>query len=116
MSRATARARWAALRRRSRTARGCPRTLRAPTTVSRIRSADGQGFRDGHRGSLDMIAGARRASAADVVADVVRPEIRALSAYAVSKADGLIKLDAMENPYALPDTVRSRLDRALSRV
>ncbi len=34
---------------------------------------------------------------------LIRPEIRALSAYAVPPADGLIKLDAMENPYRLPD-------------
>ena len=63
-----------------------------------------------------MIAGVRRASAADIIADVVRPEIRALSAYQVARAEGLIKLDAMENPHALPEAVRSRVDRALSRV
>jgi histidinol-phosphate aminotransferase len=34
--------------------------------------------------------------------DWVRPEIRALSAYHVPAASGLIKLDAMENPYAWP--------------
>ena len=33
---------------------------------------------------------------------VLRPEIRALSAYHVPPAAGLIKLDAMENPYAWP--------------
>lgn len=36
----------------------------------------------------------------------IRPEIRALSAYHVADASGLLKLDAMENPYALPDAVR----------
>jgi histidinol-phosphate aminotransferase len=55
-------------------------------------------------------------SAADLVAAVVRPEIRALSAYAVAKAEGMIKLDAMENPYALPAAVRMRLGEALARV
>ena len=34
--------------------------------------------------------------------DWVRPEIRALAAYHVPDATGLIKLDAMENPYAWP--------------
>jgi len=34
---------------------------------------------------------------------VVRPEIQALSAYHVSDATGLIKLDVMESPYRLPD-------------
>jgi histidinol-phosphate aminotransferase len=36
----------------------------------------------------------------------VRPEIRALSAYHVADATGLIKLDAMENPYTWPDALR----------
>lgn len=36
----------------------------------------------------------------------VRPEIRALSPYAVPDATGLIKLDAMENPYTWPDALR----------
>jgi histidinol-phosphate aminotransferase len=45
--------------------------------------------------------------AAERVAEWVRPEIRALSAYHVPDASGLIKLDAMENPYAWPDALRS---------
>jgi histidinol-phosphate aminotransferase len=35
----------------------------------------------------------------------IRPEIRALSAYHVPPAAGMIKLDAMENPYRWPETV-----------
>ena len=58
----------------------------------------------------------RTCSAAGFVASVVRPEIRALSAYAVARAEGMIKLDAMENPYALPAGVRTRLSEALARV
>jgi histidinol-phosphate aminotransferase len=53
---------------------------------------------------------------ADFVAATVRPEIRALSAYAVARADGLIKLDAMENPYPLPPAVRSKLAAAVENV
>ncbi len=34
--------------------------------------------------------------------DILRPEILALSAYHVPPSTGLIKLDAMENPYGLP--------------
>lgn len=37
----------------------------------------------------------------------VRPEIRALSAYHVPEAEGLIKLDAMENPYTWPEGLRA---------
>src|SRR5438132_4282143 len=58
----------------------------------------------------------RAPSAAGFVAAVVRPEIRALSAYAVARAEGMIKLDAMENPYALPAAVAARLGDALARV
>jgi len=59
---------------------------------------------------------AQRATVADVVASVVRPEVRALSAYAVSNAAGLVKLDAMENPYPLPESIRGRLAAALAQV
>jgi histidinol-phosphate aminotransferase len=37
---------------------------------------------------------------------IVRPEIARLSAYHVPDATGLIKLDAMENPYGWPDDLR----------
>ncbi len=46
------------------------------------------------------------ASISDKVAKLVRPEIRALKAYHVPDAAGLVKLDAMENPYAWPDDVK----------
>ncbi|MDB5814624.1 MAG: histidinol-phosphate transaminase [Rhodocyclales bacterium] len=38
--------------------------------------------------------------------DLVRPEIMALSGYHVPPAAGMIKLDAMENPYHLPEALR----------
>ena len=41
----------------------------------------------------------------DKVAQWVRPEVRALSAYHVPDATDLIKLDAMENPYHWPDAL-----------
>ena len=41
-----------------------------------------------------------------LVTQWVRPEIRALSAYQVPPATGLIKLDAMENPYTWPAALR----------
>jgi histidinol-phosphate aminotransferase len=37
---------------------------------------------------------------------VVRDDIRALSSYHVPDSAGMLKLDAMENPYALPDDLR----------
>ena len=36
------------------------------------------------------------------IARLIAPEVRALSAYAVAESAGLIKLDAMENPYPWP--------------
>jgi histidinol-phosphate aminotransferase len=41
-----------------------------------------------------------------LVENWVRPEIRALQAYHVQPATGLIKLDAMENPYTWPEELR----------
>jgi histidinol-phosphate aminotransferase len=64
-----------------------------------------------------MTDGGRAVLAEETVARVVRPEIRALSAYAVAKSGpAWVKLDAMENPYPLPDTVKARLSAALARV
>jgi histidinol-phosphate aminotransferase len=56
----------------------------------------------------------------DALTTWVRPEIRALTAYPVPSASGLIKLDAMENPYALPESLRepwlaALRDQALNR-
>ncbi len=42
---------------------------------------------------------------------LIRDEIRALAAYHVPDASGYVKLDAMENPYALPDTLRAEIAR-----
>jgi histidinol-phosphate aminotransferase len=42
------------------------------------------------------------------MSDLIRPEIKALSAYHVADAGGMIKLDAMENPYGLPDDLIAR--------
>lgn len=46
-------------------------------------------------------------------AGVLRPELFGWSAYHVADSAGLIKLDAMENPYALPDAIQAELARVL---
>lgn len=46
----------------------------------------------------------------------MRPEIQALKAYHVPDAEGMVKLDAMENPYPLPEALRRELAGVLSRV
>ena len=49
-------------------------------------------------------------------ASLVRPEILALQAYHVPAAEGLIKLDAMENPYTLPPDLAAELGQRLAAV
>ena len=46
----------------------------------------------------------------------IRPEIRELSAYHVPDATGLVKLDAMENPYQLPAALQQQWLDGLSSV
>jgi len=45
---------------------------------------------------------------------VIRDEIRALTAYHVQSAEGMVKLDAMENPYRLPDGLRREIGEAVA--
>ncbi len=47
---------------------------------------------------------------------LVREEIRALTAYHVASAEGLVKLDAMENPYRLPAALARALGERLAQV
>jgi histidinol-phosphate aminotransferase len=52
----------------------------------------------------------------DPVARRIRADIRALQAYAVQDARGMVKLDAMENPYALPAHLQQALGQRLGQV
>lgn len=55
----------------------------------------------------------------DIEADIarwVRPEIRALTAYQVPDASGLVKLDAMENPYVWSPALREEWAAQLEQV
>ena len=47
---------------------------------------------------------------------LVRPEVLGMSAYHVAEAAGMVKLDAMENPYPLPEPLRRELAQVLARV
>ncbi len=47
---------------------------------------------------------------------LVRPEVLAMAAYHVADAAGMVKLDAMENPYPLPAPLRQQLSHVLARV
>lgn len=48
-----------------------------------------------------------------LVERIIRPEIRALSAYHVPDASGMVKLEAMENPYGLPPELKQALAERL---
>ena len=48
--------------------------------------------------------------------DLIRPEILSLKAYHVPPSDGMVKLDAMENPYVLPEDLRRELAKVLAAV
>jgi histidinol-phosphate aminotransferase len=51
-----------------------------------------------------------------LIENIIRPDIRALAAYHVPDSTGFVKLDAMENPYMLPDDLRRELGRRLADV
>jgi len=47
---------------------------------------------------------------------MIRGDIKALSAYHVPDSSGLIKLDAMENPFSMPDDLREKWLKQLAEV
>lgn len=47
-------------------------------------------------------------------ADLVREEILALAAYHVASAGGMLKLDAMENPFRLPEALREEVGHTVA--
>ena len=47
---------------------------------------------------------------------LIRNEVRAMSAYHVPSADGMVKLDAMENPFPLPPALARQLGERLAAV
>ncbi|MBV8666041.1 MAG: histidinol-phosphate transaminase [Burkholderiaceae bacterium] len=51
-----------------------------------------------------------------LIENIIRPDVLALSAYHVPDSDGFVKLDAMENPYLLPEPLRMELGRRLADV
>ncbi len=56
------------------------------------------------------------ASLADRIAATFRQDVRSLHAYAVQPSRGFIKLDAMENPFRLPEPLQQALGERLGRV
>lgn len=50
----------------------------------------------------------------DRIRRIIRPQVLAASAYQISDPGDCIKLDAMENPYSLPETLQAELAHLLS--
>tara|TARA_Y100001936_G_scaffold254062_1_gene324286 strand:- start:5352 stop:6434 length:1083 start_codon:yes stop_codon:yes gene_type:complete len=50
----------------------------------------------------------------NILDQVVRPEILRLSPYHVPSSSGMIKLDAMENPYHLPEGIRKEITQLVA--
>jgi histidinol-phosphate aminotransferase len=57
-------------------------------------------------------------SCADVIPAVarIRQDIQSMQAYAIQDSDGMVKLDAMENPYGLPPELQVALGHRLGRL
>jgi len=51
-----------------------------------------------------------------LIETIIRPDVRELSAYHVPDSSGYLKLDAMENPYRLPDDMQKKLGEHLADV
>jgi histidinol-phosphate aminotransferase len=47
---------------------------------------------------------------------LIRQDIQGMHAYAVQESAGMVKLDAMENPYSLPPALQDELGRRLGRL
>jgi histidinol-phosphate aminotransferase len=52
----------------------------------------------------------------NLIANTIRADVRAEKSYLVADASGYIKLDAMENPYVLPEALRTELAQRISDV
>jgi histidinol-phosphate aminotransferase len=52
----------------------------------------------------------------DRIERVIRQDIQSMHAYAIQNSAGLVKLDAMENPFRLPEALQRELGERLGRV
>ena len=53
---------------------------------------------------------------ADRIARTLRQDVQDMHAYAVQPSAGLVKLDAMENPFRLPPALQRELGERLAKV
>ena len=55
-------------------------------------------------------------SVAERIGQFIRQDVQSMHAYAIQPSTGMVKLDAMENPYSLPDELRQALGQRLGEV
>jgi histidinol-phosphate aminotransferase len=56
------------------------------------------------------------ATLADRIAHTIRQDVKSMHAYAIQPSAGMVKLDAMENPFRLPPALQRELGERLGRV
>ena len=66
--------------------------------------------------SLPSRPSLRLASTAERIAAVIRQDVKSMHAYAIQASAGLVKLDAMENPFRLPPALQRALGERLGQV
>lgn len=72
-----------------------------------MRARPSTASRNNDRANIPFFAALMTDTLEDKVRRWIRPEVLALRSYHVPEARGLIKLDAMENPYSWPDALKS---------
>ena len=65
------------------------------------------------QGAKAPSGGSAAASAASVGAHVLRSDVQSMHAYAIQPSQGMVKLDAMENPHRLPPALQAELGQRL---
>ena len=102
---------WARSRPSWPTAKGCRRTQRAAELRLAARR---RGTSTAAKTASSRSIACRPAppSTADRIAAVIRQDVQSMHGYAIQPSAGLVKLDAMENPFRLPPDAAARTGRA----
>ena len=79
--------------------------LQAHARAAELRLADAAGH-----------GGQRMSTLAERIRHTIRQDVKSMHAYAIQDSRGLIKLDAMENPFRLPEALQRELGERLGRV
>jgi histidinol-phosphate aminotransferase len=70
----------------------------------------------GQSTELQADGASRDAALAQRIQHTIRQDVKSMHAYAIQDSRGLVKLDAMENPFRLPEALQRELGERLGRV